>query len=92
MHLVYVVLTTFQWNDKTVEGYRGTINVAYYELSPYIYRNENGSTSGIVPELLEEVSGTCVVKFRYSLNLLSANHFSRQIENKTWMKQYERGD
>ena len=45
-----------------------------------------------MPELLEEVAGTCVVKFRYSLNLLSANHFSRQIENKTWMKQYERGD
>ena len=90
--LVFIVLTMFPFGIRAFRGYRGTINIAYYELSPYIYSSENGSVSGIVPEFLEEFEESCLVKFKYSLNLNNSNNFSNRIEDKTLMKQYSKGD
>ena len=88
VYLVYVALTNLLPSAK---GYN-FINVAYYELSPYIYRNENGSISGIFPELLDELSNECDVEFRYSMDTLSANNFSNLIGNKTIMMKYLYGN
>ena len=88
VYLVYVALTNLLPSAK---GYN-FINVAYYELSPYIYRNENGSISGIFPELLDELSNECDVEFRYSMDTLSANNFSNLIGNKTMMMKYLYGN
>ena len=65
------------------------VNIAYYELPPYIYKDDNGSMSGIFPELFAELSIFCHVNFRYSLNTKSPENFSNFIENKTLMEQYQ---
>ena len=67
-------------------------NIAYYELSPYIYRNENGSLSGIFPEVFEELSTLCDIDINYSLDMRSAKNFSNLIENKTFMSEFTYGN
>ena len=68
------------------------INIAYYELAPYIYRNENGSMSGIFPELFAEISYLCQVNFEYNFNAMTANNFSTIMKKKVIIDQYMYGD
>ena len=85
-----VVLIEFPLGINSFDG--GFINVAYYELSPYIYQNENGSMSGIFPEFLKEIYHWCNIDFKYSLNTMNAKNFSNLIENKTVIDQYKHGN
>ena len=84
-HLVFGILITLPWKIQT---WRPTINVAYHELSPYISRNKNGSVSGIIPEVLSELSSWCIADSKYTLNMVSANNFSNLLESRTKMKEY----
>ena len=90
MLLALAVLFAFPFGINSFRS--APINVAYYELSPYIYRNENGSMSGIFPELFKELTSWCKIDFKYSLNTMSPNNFSKLIENKTLMEQYKVGN
>ena len=59
--------------------------VAYYELPPYIYRDDKGYISGIIPEIHEQLSKWCNIKFSYDLKMKSANDFTNFMENATEM-------
>ena len=88
-HLVCVVLVILPWE---VKSWRPKVNVAYYELSPYIYRGINGSISGIFPDIIKKLSRWCHSDFKYTMNTGSASNFTNLIENRTNMKEYFRGD
>ena len=85
MQLVCVVLVALPCN---IESWRTKINVAYYELSPYIYRGADGSISGIFPEIIKEMSRWCHADFEYTMNTRSGENFTNLIENRTKMKEY----
>ena len=69
------------------------INIAYYELPPYIYKDDNGSMSGIFPELFAKLSNFCEINFRYSLDTMSPSNFSYFMENETLIEdKYKYGD
>ena len=75
-----------------INSYGGEIHVVYYELSPYIYKSENDSVSGIFPELFAELARWCDYEFKFTLDMKTPSNFSALIENKTRMKQYLNGD
>ena len=87
--LLCVVLVEFSFGIK---GYYDVANVAYYEQPPYIYKNENGSMTGIFPEIFEDLTKMCFVDFKYSLNTISARNFSNLFKNKTAMDKYMHGN
>ena len=89
LDLLCVVLIIFPCK---INSYGGVINVVYYELSPYIYKSENDSVSGIFPELFAELARWCDYEFKFTLDMKTPSNFSALIENKTRMKQYLNGD
>ena len=72
IQLICASLTTLLLHVKS----HNAIQIAYYDLNPYIYEDKNGTMLGIIPEIMKELSLECDIEFNYTLKIDSAKNLS----------------
>ena len=69
------------------------INIAYYELPPFIYKGDYGSLVGLIPNSAREITKKCNdLEFNYIESAESAEGFFNLLKNKEKMKRFDAKD
>ena len=75
--LICAFLSLFLLNIKSSNA----IQIAYYDLAPYIYEDKNGTMVGIIPEIMKALSLECDMELNYSRKIDSAKTLSTLMKD-----------
>ena len=67
------------------------INIFYYEVPPFIYKNEKGNLVGIIPNMTRKMSEVCQVDFNFRYRLKSGKHLYQLMQDDKFMERYKKG-
>ena len=84
--LVLVAAVIFQVETQLV------LNIVYYEMPPFIYRDKNGILQGMIPDIATKLPEFCDIKFNYVLDTTNATNFRAILNRPDGFNQYLSGD
>ena len=64
------------------------IHAIYYEMPPFIYRDGNGTLSGIIPNIAEKVRESCLIDIQFAVDAKNEQNFSSLMENPKLIENY----
>ena len=76
-NLLSILLIVVPWSSNSQ-----VIDIAYYELPPFIYKGTDNTLKGLIPNITQALSKKCNITFNYSLDTKTASNFSNVMKNK----------